>query len=696
MRKAGQTFLAATAGDGRAVAAPKRKTFVEFLAKDARVPVGGGEHGPYSFEGREVLHIIAAHFDTVLGTETGAPLADSSSSIAGGAQWGKTVVELNLAAFCTSQQWLNVGVFLPSDDLVQGIVDTKFRPDVVDQIPWFAEMTKVGRAVNKSGKQVDRKGAFLVTDGKRKATGMVIGLQKVPTSYTFDVAVKDELDDIPAKNEKFVKGRLTSSPLRWQVNVGTQRVHGRGQHAKWKGGSQGVVMLPPMSRASEHAACVELMKAPEGWVNAEEAFPGIVRCQLGAAPSPNDPKLTWAGDFRRDSDPDFTVAMHDPSRTYYLAHPMTGEPINRRHPVCVHRAPARLVQRQWGIRVSQLSIAAIGLSQIVAQFQLAVADPDELTVFRCDVLALPQSLSQAITPAIVQRAREIAPYDLRLVREPGRACFAGLDAGDRWWLSVREIESPLRKRVIYAASIPAADAVARILALAGTGLWDALFMDQRPLVAEAREIALALNGLNAVDRWPVLDESHHFSFPGGLAWDALRKRWRGLKAAVVRFDKKSLGAGIEHGLDLFSADGGEKCVPLIRCNREESVDRVVREMLTPVEGVNDLAGGKLRVEPAKLLPKAGPAICETMEAHFITGSERVKEKDGSLGSYVDGVPNHLVFADAYSALCELECGGSRKAAPLSHRSISKSRAATNDAPWKDGPLKPSNRRAGSL
>lgn len=670
---AADKFLAATQGDGRAVQAPKRASFEEFLRNDARVPAGGGEHGGYSFEGREVLLIFTRHCDKVLGRTGGEAMNDSVSTLAGGAQFGKTVNELALAAYCTSQQWLNVGVFLPSDDLVQGIVDTKFRPDVVDQIGWFADMTKVGRAVNKSGKQVDRKGAFLVTDGKRKATGMILGLQKVPTSYTFDVAIKDELDDIPAKNEKFVKGRLTSSALRWQVNVGTQRVHGRGQHAKWKGSSQGVVLLPPVSLAAQHAVCSEVTTAPDGWLNPEEAFPGIIRCQMGAAPSPLDPKLTWSGDFRHDHSPDFTVAEHNPSRRYYLADPVSGEPIARRHPIAHHRQPARLVQRNWSLRVSQLSIDAIGLSQIVAQFQLAVADPDEMVVFRCDVLALPQSLSQALTPGIVQRARELAPYDLRITREPGRAAFAGLDTGDRCWLSVREVESPLRKRIIYAASIAAADLVSRIVSLHGTKLWDALFMDQRPLVSQARDIALALNGLNAVQRWPRIDAGEHFSFPGGLAWNPTRGRWNHLQCAVVRFDKKSLGAGIEQGLDIFSADGAEKCVPLIRCNREETVDRVVRELLTTLEGVNDVAGGKVRVEPAVLLPRSGPAICETLEAHFISGSERAREKDGSMGDYVDGVPNHLLFANGYSALAEMECSGSRSAGPVGYRSIKTSR-----------------------
>jgi len=666
--------------DTRSIKAPRRDSFEQFLELDAKVPVGGGEFGAYSFEGREVIRIIVRHIDRVLGYRGSGsgtqrePMTDCITNIAGGAQWGKTVLELNLAAYATSQLFLNTGLFLPSDDLVQGIVDTKFRPEIVDQIPWFADMTQVGRAVNKSGKATNRKGAFLVTDGQRKASGLVLGLQKVPTSYSLDIASKDELDDIPPKNEKFVKGRLTASKLRYTLNIGTQRVHGRGQQAKWKGSSQGVILLPPTSRAAEVAAESEVTATPPSWINVEEAFPGVIRCQLGGSPALTDPKLTWVGDFRHDANGQ-TVATHKPGNLYYLAHPETGEPLLRSHPICCHRQPTQLDQNNWGIRVSQLSIGAIGLSQIVGQFQLAVSDPDEMVVFKCDVLALPQSLAQALSPAILDRSRDLEPYEARLRIEPGRAAFAGLDTGDKCWLWINDVESPARKRLIYPASIAAADLVPRTVALFHQLGIAALFVDQRPLVSQARELAKQLNALDGVTQWPEADDTAWITLPSGLSWNPLKKRWTGLRCAVVRFDKKQIGQGIEHGFDIFDEGGVTKFVPLIRCNREETIDRAVKSFLTPVEGVNDILpnGGGIRSLPAQLLPSRGLALMETVEGHLVAGSEREKGADGSLGDYVDECANHMLLAKGYCDLAENECASRNTAMSFTSRTVRKSR-----------------------
>lgn len=668
---------ASLAEDRRSVKTPARASFEEFLEKDARVPIGGGEYGSYSFEGREVLRIIARRFDRVLGSPDGKreSITDSITNIAGGAQWGKTVLELNLAAYATALRFFNAGLFLPDDNLVQGIVDTKFRPEIVDQIPWFAEMTQVGKAVNKSGKATNRKGAFLVTDGQRKASGLIMGLQKVPTSYTLDLALKDELDDIPPKNEKFVKGRLTASKLRCTANIGTQRVHGRGQHLKWKSSSQGVVLLPPQSRRNDLPAQAEVTTAPAGWVNPEEAFPGVVRCQLGETPSVADPKLTWTADFRREGSNEIT-ATHKPGNRYYLAHPETGEPLARRAAIVHHRNPAKLELEDWAIRVSQLSIDAIGLSQIVGQFTLAVEDPEEMVVFRCDVLALPQSTAQAITPEVVTRVRELDPFDSRLSVQPGRQAFAGIDVGDKCWMWTNEVESAARRRLIYPASIAAADLVPRAAALFHQLGLSALFIDQRPLVSQSRSLARTLNGLDAVNVWPEADPTQWISFASGLAWNPLKKRWTGLRCAVVRFDKKKIGQGIEHGFDIYEEAGVKLFVPLINCNREETIDRAVKSFLTPAEGVNEVLpnGGGLRVLPSQLLPRKGSnPIHEAVESHIITGSERGTNPDKTQGDYVDGCANHLLLAQGYCLLAENECGARNQPLHFAGQSLGISR-----------------------
>jgi hypothetical protein len=648
-------------GDTRAVKAPPRASFEEFLLKDARVPDASkaGEYTDYSFTGREAVLAIVRRIDQVLGSHTGKPIADAGCGVAGGAQWGKTILELNLAGFATGQRFLRFGMFMPDDSLAAGMVDTKLRPDVIDQIPWLAEMTQVGKAVNRSGKMVNRKGAFMVTDGEKRAYGLVLGLQKIPTSYTLDIAAKDEVDDIPEKTGRFVRGRLTSSPLRFALDIGTQRVAGRGMNKVWKDGSQGVILLGAHGAAGDTKPADEVAQVPSGWVNPEEEFPGIIRRQLGAAPSVQDPKLTLAGTFAREAHGE--TWGYDRDGTYYLAHPETGAVLNRMHPLVHHRVPARLKSENWTLRISQLGIGAIGVRQIVHSFcdevTGAVSSPEAMIVFRCDVLALPQSSTQSLTPEVMTRSREVAPFAPRMQREGSRPVFGGMDVGDQCWFFARERESGARKRNIHAAKIPAADMVGRAVSLFHTLGLASLFIDQRPLVNEARTIALQLNGLASLtpQEWPTVPTGNRDAWvtvPGGLTWDGPNQRWRNLRCAVVRFDRKKLGQGIEHGFDIFEEDGVTKWVPLINCNRFETIDRAVREFLTPAESVQEVVDGQIRELPAMLLATGSDPILGLVEAHLVTGSERVKE-GSNVGDYVDGCANHLLLADGYSALAEM-------------------------------------------
>jgi hypothetical protein len=646
------------AADKRGVVAPARKSFQDFLLQDARVPGGRGQYVPYSFAGREALLEPVAVLDRILAEK----LADAEFDLAGGAQFGKTILELNLGAYVTGQLFRNYGLYLPDDDLVEGIVDSKFRPDVVDQIDWFAQMTQVGKALNKSGKAVNRKGAFLVTDGERKAVGMIRGLGKVPTTFSMDVASMDEVDDIKPKMAKFVRGRLTASDLRLICKIGTQRVHARGMNKAWKDGSQGVVTL----------TCSKCGKVHQP----EEEFPGIIRHKIegrvGAA------KLTWAGDFKYDGS-EQSAAAHEPTNQYYLGCVDCGTELDRSQPVWIHRSPERIRQYHWSFRISQLSIgAAIDLTQIVSNFQRAVADPEDMIVFRCDVLGLPQSTAQALTPSTLDRARSIQTFDLAPRVREGCVAFGGLDMGDRCWLFAREVyAADQSKRLLAAERMSSGDVVARAQSLFHRLGLSALFIDERPLVNESRTLALALNGLQELTVWPKIPDAKdaYISLPGGLTWDGRNSRWLNLKCAVVRFTKNKLGAGIQQEIVFFEENGQTKFVPCIACNRFETIDRVVREFLTPGEGVVDVIAGKVREQPALLLPRQTPGcppILATVDSHLIAGSEREKEEDGSLGDYVDGCENHLLLADGYSKLAEIICEGS-KAAPFAFKAVASER-----------------------
>lgn len=629
--------------DSRAVDTPTVDSFRQFLEEHARVPIGGGQYGPYTFEGREALIDVTDTIDLVLGSTTGEPLKDSEIVLAGGAQFGKTILEQNLAAYLTGCRFMNCGVYLPDDGLADSIVDAKFRPDVVDQIPWFAEMTQVGKSVNKSGRAVNTKGAFLVTDGERKAVGMFRGLRKVPTSFSLDVVVRDEEDDIPRDKAKFLSGRLTASELRLQIIVGTQRIHGAGQNKKWEQGSQGVMRIGPISDS----------------LNPEDHWPQICRCAVTGTPRRDDPKLTFDGDFKHDGSNE-TVATYVPDGNFYLAHPETGEALNRHHVTWHHRRPERLTLRKFSFRVSQLGIPAIDLAQIVAHWTRAVADGEEMISFCCDRLARPKSAAQALTPAILDRSRAVTPFDFGILDDECPR-YGGLDMGDRCWFIAREQHADHR-RIVRADKIAAGDVVARVRSLFESQHLTALFIDERPLVNEARTLALVLNGLEGVEFPRAVDwgsRDAYVSLPGGLTWDGRNQRWLNLRCAVVRFTKTKLGAGVEQTVVEFEEDGQRKVVPCIACNRFETIDRAVREFLTPAENVLEVINGKVRETPATLLPRrlpGAPAVLENLDAHLLAGSQREKDKVGELGDYLDGIENHFLLADGYGALAETVVG----------------------------------------
>lgn len=155
---------------------PKVGSFREFLEEHAKVKTPGGEYVQYSLKGREALIPIVETFDLVLGSHTGQPLPDSTIDICGGAQFGKTILALNFGMYLTACQFRNWGYYLPDDDLVEGIVDAKLRPDVIEQIDWLGPLMQVGKMDDKRGRSVNRKGAFQVSDGKRKAQGMIRGM----------------------------------------------------------------------------------------------------------------------------------------------------------------------------------------------------------------------------------------------------------------------------------------------------------------------------------------------------------------------------------------------------------------------------------------------------------------------------------------------------------------------------------------
>lgn len=636
--------------------APKIGSFMEFLLHHAVAKTPGGEYVKYSFDGREALIPIIEALDLVLGSHTNKPLADASIDICGGAQFGKTILALNFGAYVTACLYRNWGYYLPDDDLVEGIVDAKLRPDVIEQIDWLGPLMTIGKMDDKRGRSVNRKGAFQVSDGRRKAQGMIRGMGKIPTSFSLDVVMEDEKDDIPAKRSKYLTGRLSASDLRLKSSIGTQRLHGAGQQKQWEDGSQGVYVFDAGAGKQ---------------INTEETWPQVCRMAVDGVPRASDPQLTQTGEFRDTAGRSWA---HDPAAIYYLADPDSGMPLDRRAPILVHRKPERIRLRKWSFRISQLAIAALSLQQIVSRYQEAIRDPELMTVFRCDVLALPSNSEQAITPEILKRARSVGPpYDLTLAAT-GAPRFAGLDTGNRCWLVARDVRSEAEKLITWAEQIPLAKMVERTEVLFHRLGLSCIAIDANPAVEEARALCYKLNGLSEIDWLPfngrALDA--RLQFTPGLTWDGDARRWTGLRCFVVEFALKQ-GAGIVHKLGIDPQGGFDKFYPVIQANRFETINRVINEFLTPEENVIRAVGGRMLTEPVMRLPRketGSPPIVDTLDAHLLTGSKRSAGANGEAKDFVDGCENHLVLADAYSGLAEMIGGYAVMAAPVEAETFS--------------------------
>ena len=708
------------------VAVPVVSSFRGFLEKHARVKTPDGSYAAYTFAGREALEFVVGVIDQILGSDCSretlsrsdsrcsraalsarsddpitaaerrgynTPISDARLTATGSAQWGKTILELNLLAYLTGLQFRSVGLFLPDEDLVEGVVDSKFRPDVLDQLPWLNSLITLGKAENASGKTVNRKGLFTCTDGKRKSHGMIHGMQKIPTTFSFDVVIEDEKDDIPPSMSRYLTARLTASDLRFRLSIGTQRYAGAGQNKEFDAGTMhiGYFTCP---------ACGHKQNPEENW-------PGICRLAVDGEPKTDDPQLTLEGNFRAvvgrvpphgagvtgtaaSGDAAYNTFDFSPDAHFYLGCVRCGAELDRHKPEFIPQHPEREKLHHWSVRISQLLVAAISLKQIVSDWcHNAVKDPDAMKTFYVDRLGLPRSATQQIDQKILDRARSLETFDLSLTPRPGTVRYAGLDTGDRCWLTVREVETGTgterrgyndtdapregtrptigfrAKRITWLEQLSAERVRSRVPQIFETMGIATLFVDAGPLRDLARDLCFLLNGLNAADarqRVPTNDaERATIRFPGNLVWDGRNQLWRGLRCAAVEFSLKA-GKGIQHKLGI-TQDG--LYYPIIACNRDETIERVVNELLTASEGVIEVVetapreGTRpttaLRTTPAIRLPArtaGSPKIIETFDAHVIAGSRRDRDADGNAEHFVDGCENHFLLSDAYSALAE--------------------------------------------
>lgn len=648
--------------DGANVDIPDCDSFADFLEHHAKVVRRDGSTGSFSFQGREPLRVLVGWFDAVLrntldgeavtidGVEF-APgqLKAASIAVGGGAQWGKTILELNALAYLTAVRFKSTANYLPDGPKVKEIVSQKFRPNVLDLYPWMAQMIQVGKTQNASGKTVNREDSYQVSDGRRMAFGNFCGMHKPPTSITIDAALVDEVDDVPERNLGYISGRMTDSDVAMTAFIGTQRVAGAGQNARLKASSSHVAIY----------TCPDCGHRQ----NLEENFPRIIRCE---------------GEHIRPE------AGFDRQARYYVGCLECGTELDRDAAEYEARNPEKVKAARLGIRVSQLNISAISISEIVGAWYAAFDDPsgEAMVAFYCDRIAIPNAgAAQPITAEVLQRARlaglnprqETAPgedfgYAMSLGRS-GRPRFAGMDMGPRCWLWVDEFLSEAAAPMVWAELIASGQAMKRVTQLMTALNIQCVFFDAGGEPDLTKRLVLSLNGLAdyqppALPRTDLL-KSHLVNIGAGCTWNGLSGEWSGIRAAAVLFVAGE-ARGVEQTVG-FTQEG--LIYPLIKCQRAESIQTAVNDFLTPDEGVLEFLSAESEPKPIRQLPRARlPQTCigsgaseATVETHLLNLR---KERDTRSGreDWVDGVENHLGLAKVYARLASM-IGASDPAPP---------------------------------
>jgi len=145
--------------------------------------------------------------------------------------------------------------------------------------------------------------------------------------------------------------------------------------------------------------------------------------------------------------------------------------------------------------------------------------------------------------------------------------------------------------------------------------------------------------------------------PSALSWHAASEKWRNVRCMAVEFTQRE-GQGLRHKL-ARTQDG--RLYPLLAAHRDETIQRVVQELLPP-SGANprllERADGTTEQIPTQrfLLPTPTDETRETLdlyERHLLAGARQERSADGRTLRYLDKCENHFLLATAYAALAEL-------------------------------------------
>jgi hypothetical protein len=198
----------------------------------------------------------------------------------------------------------------------------------------------------------------------------------------------------------------------------------------------------------------------------------------------------------------------------------------------------------------------------------------------------------------------------------------------------------------------------------------ALCVDAGPLRDLARDLVFGLNGLDedCVASSEDVTRNIYFSRKGTdgtgadgvprppLQWQAASERWREVRCMAVEFTQRE-GQGLRHKV-ARTQEG--RIYPLLAANRDETIQRVIEELLPPQPGdprLLELPDGTAAQIPTQryFLPKSTEetrGVLDLYERHLLAGARQERTADGKSLRYLDHCENHFLLATAYAALAE--------------------------------------------
>jgi hypothetical protein len=250
--------------------------------------------------------------------------------------------------------------------------------------------------------------------------------------------------------------------------------------------------------------------------------------------------------------------------------------------------------------------------------------------------------------------------------------------GDQCWFVARavDVKAPHLIRLLWAEPIAAERVRTRVPELFREQGLCALCVDAGPLRDLARDLVFALNGLEeeCVASSDDLARNIYFSRrenrsygthgtygtrdAGTLPhWHAASEQWRNVRAMAVEFTQRE-GQGLRHKIGR-TQEG--RLYPLLAANRDETIQRVIQELLPPQAGdprLIELPDGTAAQIPTQrfFLPKATDetrATLDLYERHLLAGTRQERTPDGKSLRYLDKCENHFLLATAYAALAEM-------------------------------------------